>query len=281
MALSADNNAVITFDQNMQNTSISNTDLYLQVYGSEPSYEFEWTAVFTSETTISVTINYITEITGQEELYVEFPITNQIRSFSNMSVELDTYMIEKLGKIEVSSGAVSFGQTTLLLFVSSIFVTVISSFGGNSMEMFWKFTNTLQLIYFMSMVNVYYPDALSNYFPYLQISSADNPFFRTLSYLIVSDEHFTRGDINDKMGAKSFYVSCADKLPIAIPLLLLFIFIKLFDFVTCKEGPKCIQTFRKFLTFFKWDFYIRIAMELTLELSFGAMVNIIDVSEVF
>lgn len=214
----------------MREVPITEFDLYIQVYGTESSYNFTYEANFTSNTTIDVIMTFYSPIKGDgEEVYVEFPVANNITNFPFMKVDIDKTMLGKLYEIEITNSSGILGQSTFLLFLCSVFLTVISSFGGNSMEMFWKFTNTLQLIFFMSMINVKFPEVLSVYFPFLQISSAENPFFSQLSFFLIPEEHFTSGEVNDKIGPKSFYVSNADKFPIIIPLTILFAIIKVYD----------------------------------------------------
>lgn len=219
----------------MQNFSISELDLYVQIYGKEASYEFTWTATFTSEERVEIIMSIENEISGNgEEVYVEFPLTNQFKSQSNVSVDPDTYLISSLNKGSGSTGSASLGQTTTVLFLCSIGLSVFSSFGGNSLEMMWKFMNTIQLMYYISKINVHFPDTISTYFEYLQISNADNPYIRSFSFWLISDEHFTRGDVNEKIGSKSFYVTNADKLPWLVPVTLLFLIIKLIDILAVK-----------------------------------------------
>ena len=49
----------------------------------------------------------------------------------------------------------------------------------------WIFTNTLQLIYYLSVVNVNFPDIVNVFFPYIQICNANNKY---VSESIVFDD---------------------------------------------------------------------------------------------
>ena len=75
----------------------------------------------------------------------------------------------QLSNVQTNTSSGSIGQVTLYIYLFSVFITVISSFGGNSMELMWIFTNNLQLIYYLSVLNVNFPDIVNVFFPYVQI----------------------------------------------------------------------------------------------------------------
>ena len=77
-------------------------------------------------------------------------------------------------------------------------------------------------MFYISVVNVHFPENVGLFLPFLQASNADNPYLRFISYFFIPEKYFTRGIVNDKIGPKAFYVSSADKLPILVPILIIF-----------------------------------------------------------
>ena len=218
----SNNDLLITFNDTIVNGAITDNDLYISIYGPLSSYSFSWNATFQTSTTIYVNMNIIDEITGNgEEVYIDFPYTNNLLSiYSQRQTNPDTSLKGELNKAQVNTSSGSIGQLTLYIYLFSVFITVISSFGGNSMELMWIFTNTLQLIYYLSVVNVNFPDIVNVFFPYVQICNANNQYVSDLSYMIIPSSKFESG--NTAFGQTAFYVNCSDKIPWLIPVVILF-----------------------------------------------------------
>lgn len=225
LTVDVDNSLLIKFNDTITRFEISSDDLIIQIYGSQRNYKFNWTANFISDSSVLIELVIISSISGYDEIVnVEFPLANNFKSaFSHRPTNPNEALTGELNAQAGSSvNSASFGQTTVYLYLFSVGLTLISSFGGNSMEMMWKFTNTVQLFYFISMINLNFPSNLDNFFPYLQASNADNPYLRSFSSMIVSEDNFDQTEINDRIGNTSFYIANADKLPWLIPVTILF-----------------------------------------------------------
>lgn len=225
------NDLRLKFNDSITNFGIGQEDIYIQIYGSSRSYEFTWTAEFVSSDEVLIDMNIVSPISGTEEIVaVEFPLSNNFKStFSGRPTNPNNPLYGDLESGGDAINSASFGQTTVYLYLFSVGLTVISSFGGNSMEMMWKFTNTIQLFYFMSFMNFNYPNNLDTFFPYLQFSNADNPYIRSLSSKIVDEGKFDQREVSERIGIVSFYVTNADKLPWLLPVTVLFAIVKISD----------------------------------------------------
>ena len=276
------NNLIIKFNDTITNISPTKDDLYIVIYGPQTSYEFTWTASFQDSSTLLVNMDISSEITGQgESIYVEFPFTNSFLSIyshrpANPDAVLNGLLYTKLN----SNSSEILGQTTLYIFLLSVLISILSSFGGNSMEMMWIFTNYLQLIYYISAVNVNFPDIINIYFPYIQIWNANNPILSEISYLAIPKDKFVRGDVSDSIGSKAFYVSASDKLPVLIPVVILFWIAKLTDIWKKCDQIWCLKYVYRLIDHLKYNFFLRMWIELELELAFTAIVNIFFVSNI-
>lgn len=143
-----------------------------------------------------------------------------------------------MNKQEESAATETAGKTAVYLLLVSFGISVLSSFGGNSMEMMWNLMNVLQMFSFLLYTFVRYPDNVNSLFEYLSYANAENEYLSKLSFLLIPEDKFMRGDVNHKIGAKTFYVSSADKLPLMIGVVIILITVLLFDLCKCKKTNK-------------------------------------------
>ena len=232
MSITSENNLILAFNDTLVITNITENDLYINIYGSEVSYNFSWTAYYTDSSTVLIETNIRSEIFGgnNEIIVLEFLSDSAFTSiYSGRGVNKETQHTQYLyTNIEARAGKL-FGQAALIIFFTSMFVTIISSFGGNSMEMMWNVTNTLQIFYYLSYVYVQFPGNVTFFFSYLQYSNAKNDVISYLSYMVIPENSFTRGSVNDRMEDKAFFVSSSDKMPWLLIFLLLFLLIQIID----------------------------------------------------
>lgn len=266
--------------------NITQDDLYIRIYGSQLSYNFEWTASYSDSSTVEVDVTISSAILGDknEVIVVEFPYPNTFKSiYSERGVNPETQLTGYLVKSGSVATSKSVGQTTIYIFAVSIFLALLSSFGGNSMEMMWWLTNTLQLAYFLSKVNVNFPDQVVSFFDYLKFTNANNNYMSDFAFLMISEDKFKRGDVNERMGSKVFYISWSDKIPWTIGVIIFFVIIKIVDHLKYKPERKCLNFLAKLFDYFKYDFFIRMSMEVFLEINFNAILNMyfIDFSTIY
>jgi hypothetical protein len=100
---------------------------------------------------------------GNEEVTIEFTTEEKFTSSSsNRTVDIENLLNGYLNEDEGSATTKSIGQAAMILFLVSVGIAVISSFGGNSMEMMWNLMNTLQLMFFLNEIYVTYPTHVRN-----------------------------------------------------------------------------------------------------------------------
>ena len=227
LEVQSNNDLLIKFNDTITPFVITSNDIYIQIYGPKNEYEFTWKGKFQDSSTVLIEMDIATTITGNNEIiYLEFSLSNGFISiYSLRNVNPDITFNENLYEQESGTNTGSFGQTALYLYMVSVGLTILSSFGGNSMEMMWQFTNTLQLMYYLSVINVHFPSNLSRFFPYIHSSNADNPYLKSLTLFVIPANSFKGVEINDQLGDSSFYMNSADKLPYIVPALFLFIFV--------------------------------------------------------
>ena len=284
----SNNNLIIKFNDTIKIFNPTENDLYINIYGSQKIYKFTWTANFQDSSTLLVNMMINSEITGQgEQIYVEFDNSNRFySSSSHMWTNPDCVLSGLLNSnVNTNTNANMNVNTSNLLcmaisyiFLISVLFSMLSLFDGNSIEIMWIFMNYLQLVYFISAINVNFPDVLSIHFSWIKIWNADIPFVSPLSYMIIPKSMFIRGDVSERIGSKAFYVNASDKLPWLLPVVILFLLVKLTDFWVKHERIWCLKYTFRLIDYLKYNFFLRIWIELELEIAFAATVNIFFVS---
>jgi hypothetical protein len=235
------NDLVIIFNDTMKTDTIDSTDLEIDVYGSVSYYEFSWAAEYIDNKTIEIQTKFVTPLLGNqnEQVVVKFITPEKFLSAEssrsvNKKVQLSGYLFNQ----DSTTASKSLGQTTMIVFFVSVGVAVISSFGGNSMEIMWNLMNTLQLMYFLSFINVNFPELMSEMFKYLKYANADNEYMKKFTFLLIPEDKFERGEVNEKLGDKAFYVNSADKVPIIFIMFFFFVFVFALDKSKCTRKCK-------------------------------------------
>ena len=172
-----------------------------------------------------------------------------------------------------------FGQATMYIFLGSALISALSSFGGNSMELMWIFTNYLQLIYYISTVNVSLPDVLDMFTFHMSRFEIQT----TLTWANCRIWWYLKASLREEMwvktiGAKAFFVSASDKLPWLLPVIILFLLIKLTDYWEIRSHNRWLSWIGELVLLTKYNFFLRMWIELELEISFNAIINIYFVS---
>jgi hypothetical protein len=106
---------------------------------------------------------------------------------------------------------------------------------GESMELMWGFINTLQLLFYMGLLNLYFTPELRIVFKDMKYSDFNNPITEYLSRLVLSDVFLRKSPVNsqfEEMGfiSKNFIGNTTPKLLIIAFMVFMTI---LFFFLYC------------------------------------------------
>ena len=169
----------IEFDQIMLNQSITNTDIKLEIDGPNSPYITSWTSNFYQKLLIISFSSSPVLIGGKDEV-ITIKLEN-ILKFKNKyytpivnekTFELDVPNFSINPKVQsVSNGA---SYAFLLTMLLSICVSILT---GGSIELMWSFANTIQMLFFISALDLYFPQDLIYVFSLMKYSNFDNPLF--------------------------------------------------------------------------------------------------------
>lgn len=281
LTITQQNNLILTFNDTLFIVDIDSNDLYIRIYGTLLEYEFTWDAAYIDDKTVGVTMTYKNSFVGgnTELIVVEFVDRNKFMSTNSFrGVNIETDLSGYLYAQSNQSNTGVLGQSAMYIFLASVLLALISSFGGNSPEMMWGLMNTLQILYFTSYVYVEFPKDLDAIFVFLGWANANNQYLSDITYLALSSDKFNQDIVNDKIGEKSFYLNSSDKFPVVVLTMCVFAFTFLFDKLKLSQSNKWTKLLYKVVEYFKYNFFIRFGLELFLELFLNSLVNIYFVS---
>ena len=232
MTILDNNDLELVFNDTMVQTTIDPSDILLRIYGPASSYEYTLTAEYIDDVTVMVYTEFETNIAGGEQEYLVLEFENRdafVSANSLRGVNIESSQGGYLNKQTNQSNTGILGQSAMYIFLLSVVIAIVSSFGGNSMEMMWGLMNTLQILYFLSYIFVEYPSDLDSIFAYLGWACANNEYLSQMMYFFLSDRYFSQAIVNEKIGEISFYINSSDKFPILIATLSAFLFTFIFD----------------------------------------------------
>ena len=132
-----------------------------------------------------------------------------------------------ISAINSEDTAASTAGTTAQVGLTTSFVVASGSnfIVGSSMESMWSLINTCQMIFYLGLASVYYPQNIIQFFKYLGMANVDNVFLAALTEIsLIRDKKDNREAINyrySQMGYEtiSFIENISDLVALAILIL--------------------------------------------------------------
>ena len=169
----------LSFDQVMLNQNLTDFDLNLDVIGPNSPYSVSWSASFIKKNII-ISFSFTPLLIGGVNEKIILQIINVQRFKSEhdipmISPQLFSYIVPSL-PASASSQAGGSGASYMFIVVMLLSIGV-SLITGGSIELMWSLANTLQILFYYGMLNLYYSSELLSAFSYMSYSNFDNPAF--------------------------------------------------------------------------------------------------------
>ena len=148
-----------------------------------------------------------------------------------------------------------------------------------SFEMIWSLVNTLQLLSYLPLMIIYYPDHVKVMFKLLQFTNIDfkllADFFRNLVPAdLINTPSFNVRFYNFGVQTTLFLDNCASLImSFALSMLILLICLILYKVIWCE---KLKSFFSDVVSAYFFNNFLRFVAEGYLDLSFGAFLNVIS-----
>ena len=242
----------IEFSQTMMNTNLTAMDLQLTVTGPNPPYSVTWSAQFDAKK-LTVSFSPSPLLLGGSGEVVKLQLLNieAFKSDKKIPMSAPLTLVFEVPEIPPSAATEAGGTGASYTFVFTLLMSVgISLLTGGSMELMWSLANTLQIIFFLGLLDLHYTSDLEFAYKMMGYSNFDNPATEYISKHIISVFHFVKSPVNTKFSDLGFSSTnmIANSLDKLLMILLFLLAVMLFGFLyimTRKRESKLAKFIRK------------------------------------
>jgi cysteine-rich repeat protein len=196
----------IKFDQEMYEYSIKDGDVDLYMDGPNSPYFLSWTSKFENDT-FTVSYSVSPSILGGIGESIKLVLAN-IKAFKSINLIPMSSPLTfdySFGALEASAGTQTGGKGASYTFIFTILLSIgISLLTGGSMELMWSMANTLQLIFFLGLLDLYYSSDLKAVFGFMKYSNFENPLSGYITKYIAGFASFVHSPVNSQFGDLGF-----------------------------------------------------------------------------
>ena len=263
--------------------NVTGLDMYLDISGPNSPYDVKWTAVFDknkfkiSFTSYPVLLGGIGEkILLQLSNVLVFKSENEIWIAAPKIFE---YTMNDLPPSEsVRSGGSGFSYT----FIFALLISLgMSLFTGGSIELMWSLANSLQIMFFYGLIDLYFTPEMQEIFTLMKFSNFDNPIFeyiRSKAYALLHLLNIPNPPNSQQFGLSfsSIILNFWDKFILILLLILFVLFIALLNYWLRKKTNKFAKFIKNKDLDIRYEGISRFFFEIWLNLTFVWLVNIIS-----
>ena len=107
--------------------------------------------------------------------------------------------------LSASESTQSGGSGASYMFIFTMLLSIgISVLTGGSMELMWSLANTLQILFYFGMLNLYFSSDLIAVYGFLKFSNFDNPISDYISTFVKSILSFSSSNLGSNFGNLGF-----------------------------------------------------------------------------
>ena len=270
---------IIEFDQVMSKQEVTDFDIVLDIIGPNSPYSISWSTLFDNRI-FKISFSSSPALLGGINERVRLQLINVLKfesehAIAMLSPALLTFQVSNLVPSEsVQSGGSGVSYMFIIIMLLSIGISIAT---GGSIELMWSLANTLQILYFYGVLDLYYTPELQTVFSYMKYSNFDNPWFE-----FIRSKTFKLMNINYTLppgfgslgySSVSVIINYIDKL-IMIVLFILFVLVVYIIFRKLKESKNKLGEFikRKDIEL-RYEGLSRFFMEILLNMSVVILIN--------
>ena len=273
---------VVEFDQVMLNQNVSSFDVNVDVSGPNSPYSVSWSASFSQKQFI-VNFSMSPALLGDigETVLLQLITVTKFKSEHEIPKAAPQQFTFSVAALSASESTKSGGSSASYMFIFTMLLSIgISVLTGGSMELMWSLANTLQILFYFGMLNLYFtPDLLAIY-SFMKYSNFDNPLTDYISQIVISSFNFIQSPISSNFGSLGFSSSdiignCLDKLMMIFLIILLVGGLALLYFLCRNKTSRVANFIRKKDLSIRYEFISRFFSELAITLAVASLINII------
>lgn len=183
------------------------TEMSLAFEGPMAPYVVGYSAEFVDESNLKIVYSVSPGILGGANEALILTITDLSAFTSNKSISLitESQFIFTFELVQASESAEAASSSASYMLVATFGVSVISSvLTGGSMELMWSLANTLQIVFMLGLLNLYYPANLLVAFRYMGYSNFENPVTKLLSNVVLGMFSFVPNPVGTSFDSMGF-----------------------------------------------------------------------------
>ena len=273
---------IVGFDQVMMNQTISSFDANVDVSGPNSPYTVSWSTSFSQkQLVVSFSVSPLLIGGVGETILLQLITVTKFKSQYQISMKSPKQFTYTVSALAPNQSTQSGGSGASYMFIITMLLSLgISILTGGSMELMWSLANTLQILFYFGMLNLYFtPDLLAVY-SFMKYSNFDNPVTDYLSQLIVTSISFVSTPISSNFGSLGFsstdiIANCLDKLLMIFLIGMMVGLLTLLFFITRKKSSRFANFIKKKDMSIRYEFLSRFFVELTITLSVASLINIV------
>ena len=207
----------------MLQQNLTSFDMSVDISGPNSPYSVSWTSTF-EKSNLKISFSSAPVLLGgvNEIVLVQLIDVTKFKSEHNISILSTNLFIFKVSGQPPSESTQSgcSGASYMLVFAMLLSIGV-SIFTGGSIELMWSLTNTLQILFYTGMLNLYYTPELLAMFSYMKFSNFDNPASEYIKSKLQSLANFVNSAIPSSFASLGFpsvsiVINFIDKLTMLI-----------------------------------------------------------------
>ena len=262
---------VVEFDQVMLNQNVSSFDVNVDVSGPNSPYLVSWSASFSQKQFI-VNFSMSPALLGGigETVLLQLITVTKFKNEHEIPKAAPQQFTFSVAALSASESTQSGGSGASYMFIFTMLLSIgISVLTGGSMELMWSLANTLQILFYFGMLNLYFtPDLLAIY-SFMKYSNFDNPLTDYISQITISSFNFIQSPISSNFGSLGFNSSdiignCLDKLMMIFLIILLVGGLALLYFLCRNKTSRVANFIRNKDLSIRYEFISRFFSELTI-----------------
>jgi hypothetical protein len=271
----------VKFDQEMYNASVTSQDIELVMSGPNSPYTIDWSATFEKESFI-ITYTITPEPIGGIGESIQVTLSNIKKFNSDKMIPISSPLTFEFTFLqpEVSESTQSGGKGASYTFVLTILLSLgVSLLTGGSMELLWSLANTLQMLFFLGLLDLYYSSDLKAVYSFMEYSNFSNPLTEYLVELIRNLVGSVSAPVNTKFedlgfDSTSIILNSFDKLLIIFFFMLCVIVITIIVHFNRKKEGRCFKLLKKIEHSIRYESISRFLVEIMLYMTVVSMINL-------
>ncbi|CAI2383509.1 unnamed protein product [Moneuplotes crassus] len=286
----------VEFDQEMMDQEMKNTSVVIFIESPEIEIDFTFTTKFEGKLQRSPDLccliylgkNFIVTLALSppfvggigEKITLILQEIEKFKSNETIPMLSAVAFIHTVPTFPVSGSSESSGKGASYTFLFTVGASLgVSMLTGGSAETMWSLANTLQILFFMGLIELEYPSDLANTFKIMAYSNFDNPLTKYVTSVIFFGVNFINSPVSTNFGNLGFestniLVNSFDKIGMILILLLSAIILSCLYKKVKNSNSKTANCVKKIDKSIRYESFTRFAVELVLNLSVACWINI-------